>query len=142
MRYQGQGYEVSVEVKEAGSIDSNMLSLQFEEAYLASYGRTLPDVDVEILSWTLSMEEESANDKPMIFDLPQSEDYFDLDESVLVSGGSSLVAPVFWRGSLSVGVSYEGPLLVTENQTTTVVPKGSNVTLLENGLLEINLGYQ
>ena len=50
-----------------------------------------------------------------------------------------LKIPVLWREALVQGVEYKGPLLITENQTTTVVPKNSSVSITEQGVLQITL---
>ena len=56
MRYVGQGYEIAVEVDDDLSIQT--LHERFEIAYQTLYGRRIPGMQIEILSWTLSL---SAN---------------------------------------------------------------------------------
>ncbi len=57
MRYVGQGHEivVSLPVRDLTSADVGELTRLFEAEYRKHYGRTIPDADVEILSWTLSL---------------------------------------------------------------------------------------
>ncbi len=140
MRYSGQGYEVSVLLEEGGSINIHDLLNRFEKAYLDTYGRVLPNVDVEILSWTLSLEDTASRVES--FDFPSTSLGKDVDteESKLFSDGELVSAPVLWRDSLMSDREYQGPLLVTENQTTTIVPKNGVLRLTEGEVLQISLG--
>lgn len=140
MRYVGQGYEVSVLLEGGGSLDIHDLLSRFEKAYLEAYGRVLPNVDVEILSWTLSLEDTSSRVER--FDFPPSPPTKDFksEESKLVNSGELVNARVLWRDSLESDKAYKGPLLVTENQTTTIVPQNGTLTLSQGGVLQISLG--
>ena len=60
MRYQGQGHEVSVLIDQVEIVDSRSFRQRFESVYRETYGRVLEEVEVEILSWTLSLEEPAA----------------------------------------------------------------------------------
>ena len=56
MRYVGQGHEIGVEVPPevvAGTASVGVLREAFDTAYRAVYGRVIPGLDVEVLSWTL-----------------------------------------------------------------------------------------
>src|SRR3546814_18321651 len=57
MRYVGQGHEITVELPlrmlKAG--DGDELRGAFDRAYTGLYGRTIPNMDIEILSWTLTL---------------------------------------------------------------------------------------
>ncbi len=121
MRYVGQGYEISVPVP-PGEENRDALRESFEAAYRGHYGRTILGVDVEILSWTLSVSTPppgverrgppAAKAPPppagrrLLFD-PASE--------------SAAEVPVYRREALGPGVVVPGPALIAEDQTTTVV---------------------
>ena len=51
MRYVGQGHEISVDLPD--QLSGATLRSAFEQAYEAVYGRLIPGLDVEVLSWTL-----------------------------------------------------------------------------------------
>ena len=59
MRYIGQGHEVSVEIPvkleeaELDSQSSGRLTIAFETEYTRLYGRTIPSLEIEILTWSL-----------------------------------------------------------------------------------------
>ncbi|MXX78414.1 MAG: hydantoinase/oxoprolinase family protein, partial [Gemmatimonadales bacterium] len=52
MRYVGQGHEIGVDLP--GDVeDAAALRNAFDRGYEAVYGRTIPGLDIEVLSWTL-----------------------------------------------------------------------------------------
>ncbi len=56
MRYVGQGHEIGVELPPevvGGGGGEGSLKAAFDRAYEAVYGRTIPGLDIEVLSWTL-----------------------------------------------------------------------------------------
>ena len=57
MRYLGQGHEIPVEVTDLDDVAS--LRTAFESAYQTLFGRTIPDMDVEVLSWTMSVSSDA-----------------------------------------------------------------------------------
>ena len=62
-----------------------------------------------------------------------------IGESKVYMDEGELKIPVLWREALVQGEEYKGPLLITENQTTTVVPKNSSVSITQQGVLQITL---
>ena len=55
MRYAGQGYEIPVEITDDGGPLAQRLRTSFERAYEALYGRTIPSMPIEALTWSLSL---------------------------------------------------------------------------------------
>jgi N-methylhydantoinase A len=125
MRYSGQGHEIAVSlpVADYGPDDAGVFRQAFEAEYRRLYGRTIAEIDIEVLSWTLTISAParqlpkepgdcapsatpSADSKQSCFD-PAQERRGDV--------------PVYSRQSLTPGVAIAGPALITEDQTTTVV---------------------
>ncbi|MYE83680.1 MAG: hypothetical protein F4X36_17920 [Gammaproteobacteria bacterium] len=125
MRYAGQGYEIAVELP-AGSADEygrEALHAAFEDAYRTLYGRVIPDLDIEVLSWTLTLGAEPAalsatalaNEGTAADGAPAATELYD------PGAGERLRARRFARESLAAGAAVEGPALIVEAQTTTVL---------------------
>ncbi len=60
MRYRGQGHEITVSLP-PGKFDAasrEKLVKLYEEGYAATFGRTIPGLDVEIMNWTLRLAAE------------------------------------------------------------------------------------
>ena len=125
MRYLGQGHEISVAVpvRPLRSTDASELQRAFDKAYDALYGRIIPALDVEILSWTLTVAapapedgSESVPESAPEFPQPHTQrEIFD------PATAAPVTASVFRRTDLSPGAEIHGPALIVEEQTTTVV---------------------
>ncbi len=138
MRYIGQGHEITVDlpVRPLDANDAANLQAGFDDAYTALYGRTIPGLDVEVLSWTLTLksvvpEPERVHD---VADRPAPEprsrrEVFDSATERTVE------APVYARAELEPGVTLQGPALIVEDQTTTVVSSGFDASVNALGYL-------
>ena len=133
MRYAGQGYEIAVPVTGAGDQpDLAVLPELFAEAYGALYGRTIPGMPIEVLSWTLAL---SAPGPQMSEPAAES-----VDSVAEGTPSDAQNVPVLERAELSIGQKHSGPLLVAESHTTTFVPESCSVEKLETGALLMRLG--
>ena len=127
MRYSGQGHEISVSLP-GGRFDGSLkpqLVKSYERDYAAAFGRTIPGLDVEIMNWTLRLAATAAplppcppapaqgQAKPR-----QTRPVFAADEVVMQD------APIYYRDDLKIGDAMPGPAVITEVETTTIVPKG------------------
>ena len=99
-------------------------------------------VEAEILSWTLSLEGAAQREECFEFTKSKTVVEAQIGESKVYMSDAELKTPVLWREALVEGKEYVGPLLITENQTTTVVPKDSSVSISLQGVLRITLGLQ
>ena len=59
MRYAGQGHEIPVTLpaRKLAAKDTAELKRRFDAAYRKLYGRTVPNMDVEIMSWSVQASE-------------------------------------------------------------------------------------
>jgi N-methylhydantoinase A len=139
MRYVGQGHEISVELP-AGPYDETDAAefrSRFEQAYLRLYGRSIDGVEIEVLSWTLTIAAAGpGGEAPATADLAAQ----DTAESPRgrqplfdPAGRQTVDAQVWLRDELRAGDRVEGPALITEAQTTTVVAPGWRATIDPNG---------
>ena len=134
MRYVGQGHEIGVDLR--GDLeDAAALRDAFDRGYETVYGRTIPGLDIEVLSWTLVVSAPAteaateAADVPAgtslrgqaAAEMPEPERCTELWDG---PGGESASAAVHTRGALPEGTRVQGPALIAEDQTTTVVPDG------------------
>ncbi len=137
MRYAGQGYEIAVELP-AGAADKHgreALHNAFEAAYRTLYGRVIPDLDIEVLSWTLTLGAAPsalstavlANEGTAADGAPAATELYD------PGTGARLAAGRFARESLAAGAAVEGPSLIVEAQTTTVVSPAFHARVTPRG---------
>jgi len=129
MRYVGQGHEIPVAlpVESYGEEHAEAFRQRFEQAYRQLYGRTIKGVAIEALSWTLTI----AGSEPMMSGrvlrsgpLPAKTAPTPLGRQQLFDPaiGRAVEATVYLRENLPRDTTIEGPALITEEQTTTVVP--------------------
>jgi N-methylhydantoinase A len=124
MRYRGQGHEIAVDlpVCEMEKSDIATMENQFADAYSAHYGRTIPNLDVEVMSWSLALSTVEALPKP-----PQENQISRhaepvADRSIFDSETSEeRRVPVYLRSDLEPGSDVPGPAIIAEDETSTLV---------------------
>ena len=126
MRYVGQGHEIPVNlpVERYGEQHGTVFRKAFEAAYRQLYGRIIDGVEIEVLSWTLTISapvqetgkppENRKADRTM----PEPIEWQALFDP---SRDGPVDTPVYLREQLRPGDGIQGPALITEDQTTTVV---------------------
>jgi len=140
MRYRGQGHEIAIElpVREFTSADRAVFTASFEDAYRRLYSRPIPGVDIEILSWVVTVAAPPEGElaapgkvkasKPPprgrrpVFD-PQS--------------GEFIEVPIYWRPDLEPGDAIAGPAVIAENDTSTVVSPLFDARIDRFGYIEL-----
>ena len=125
MRYRGQGHEITVTLpnRDYAQADADAFKKLFAEAYTALFGRIIPGLEIEALSWTLSLA--TRRDLPKMVgtsgavappDPSGSRQLFDTVE------GAFADAAVYARTGLAEGTHLQGPAVIVEDETCTVVP--------------------
>jgi N-methylhydantoinase A len=140
MRYRGQGHEIAVvlPVRDFTASDMPIIADLFEKAYRRLYSRSIPGAEIEILSWVVSVAAPAegrladANQETVSEPKPQSRrKVFDPD-----SGEFSDV-PVYWRGDLAPGARIEGPAVIAEDETSTIVSRRFDARIDRFGYIEL-----
>jgi N-methylhydantoinase A len=124
MRYLGQGHEITVAlpVRPLEAADVAELQAGFDTAYTRLYGRTIPNLDIELLSWTLTVKTVLPAPAPATAAAAQPAPEPRGKREVFDSTTEQTVeASVYARTDLAPGATVPGPALIVEDQTTTVV---------------------
>ena len=116
VRYLGQGYEIAVDVPEPPTAES--MRQAFDIAYEHLYGRLIPGLDVEVLSWTLTLRGE--------------EPHVPVDKLAAAQSSDAMSGRVL-RAVLRPGDRLEGPSTIIEDQTSTIVPEGFAASVDDSG---------
>ena len=140
MRYAGQGHEIKVQVDNnlLTQSDISKIKSSFEKKYEKLYSRILPNADIEILTWSLSLS--IKNEKFNSFQKLNS--YKKIKEQSLVDivdydSSKKIKVPYFERASLKPGDIIEGHCIISEEQTTIVVSNKFNTKVLSNNFLQM-----
>jgi N-methylhydantoinase A len=143
IRYIGQfsEVEVSFEMDEKGNIGSEKLRKiveTFHQRHDTLYGYSMPSAGVEIIN--LRVCARGITDKPKLKELP----YKGKDASLALKGkrqaffeGKFMVAPIYGVERLEHGNVMQGPALLEQSTSTTVVPPGWNVVCDAFGNFEL-----
>jgi N-methylhydantoinase A len=141
MRYRGQGHEIAVElpVRAFAAKDTTEITKLFEEAYGRLYSRPIPGVEIEILSWVLSLSAPSEGELAAAVALKPAEPkpavrrpVFDPDSGAFVD------TPIYNRAELAPGAHIKGPAIIAEDDTTTVISPSFDATIDRFGYIELN----
>ena len=124
MRYLGQGHEVAVPLPRRvwGADDAGVVRAAFEAAYEGLYGRIIPKLDLEIVSWSVEVTTvptvPARPEPPPPAPPPPARGA----RPVLDPGtGETVEAAVYRRAEFAPGASVDGPALIVETDTTAVV---------------------
>jgi N-methylhydantoinase A len=143
IRYIGQfsEVEVSFEMDEKGNIGSEKLRKiveTFHQRHDTLYGYSMPSAGVEIIN--LRVCARGITDKPKLKELP----YKGKDASLALKGkrqaffeGKFMVTPIYGVERLEHGNVMQGPALLEQSTSTTVVPPGWNVVCDAFGNFEL-----
>ena len=146
-RYEGQGYEVRAPAP-SGAVDESFagrLRASFEQAHLREYGSAFPDKDVEVVNLCVTgvgritdpAPREIANGGPA----PPASARTGSREVVFEIGGEARVcaAAHYERSGLLAGNRIEGPAVVSQFDSTTVIPPGAEAEVDRFGNLFASL---
>jgi N-methylhydantoinase A len=126
MRYRGQGHEIAVElpVRAFNSADRAAITALFEDTYRRLYSRPIPGVDIEILSWVVTIsapaQGELASAMPTRPSEPKARARRPLFDP---QAGEFQNVPIYWRSDLGPGAKIAGPAVIAEDDTSTVVSR-------------------
>ena len=154
MRYRGQGHEINVDIDAAGLLadrdgkdipapnDAELraqLQTAFTKAYQQLYTRHIGNLEVEVLSWLLEVRTPGPQAEPLRLDKAAEAVTSSATTPVVdTSTGRAVDHATFERDALGEGSWLVGPALITEDQTTTVVPAGFVAAVTAGGHLRLS----
>ncbi|HCP19547.1 MAG TPA: methylhydantoinase [Alphaproteobacteria bacterium] len=142
MRYVGQGWEIPVELPAdwSSSPDKETMTRMFEERYSLLFSRVIDGLDIEITSWTVlastSVEKADQSQSASTF---KHETSRAMRQMADLANGEILDAAVFKRQQLSHGSIVKGPAIITEAETTILVPRGGLALQHDDGTIDLRL---
>ena len=140
MRYTGQGWEIPVTLTEAQAMTpdaATFLSL-FETDYTRLFGRTVAGLDVEITVWSVNATTPPSPVEPL--------GAAGRGGTIIGTGTRAVFDPalaqvvdaaVVARTGLMDGATIDGPAVLTEDETTIIVPASRTATHLPDGCIDL-----
>ena len=138
MRYVGQGHEIFVLLPARTLVAGDRETVQraFDEEYARLYRRTIPQAEVEMLTWSVAVS--TMSERPgrvgEVGTLPTPSPRTRLIVPDLESG-EELDVPVHRRADLPPGTVVDGPAIIAEDETSTFVTPRYGVRVAANGHL-------
>ena len=142
MRYRGQGWEIPVPVpaQQFTDGDAALFTVQFEKAYRGLFGRTIEDLDIEIANWSVVVatpQPDVTRVKPQRRLRPavscSTRRFFDAQARKFVEG------PEIMRENLVPGDFVDGPAVIVEEETCTIVTSAFSATAQADGALLLSI---
>jgi N-methylhydantoinase A len=140
MRYRGQGHEIAVElpVREFVAADRSKIAELFEAAYRQLYSRSIPGVEIEILSWVIALSGSAEGRLAAAARERPSDAKPRLRRPVFDPGtGEFTDMPVYWRPDLTPGTNIKGPAVIAEDETSTIVSPNFDARIDRFGYIEL-----
>jgi N-methylhydantoinase A len=123
-RYLGQGHELQVTLPGHVLTPADLIKIrsEFERQYRAMYGLVLADAEVELVTFSAGVSTRvacPARAEPIAARIVPATATRQVYDSTL---GDMAIFSSFWRPDLAAGDCVEGPAVIAEQQTTTIVP--------------------
>ncbi|MFB6159582.1 MAG: hydantoinase/oxoprolinase family protein [Haloferacaceae archaeon] len=133
LRYAGQSFELAVEVGE--SFSPRAAAERFAEAHEVAYGYRM-DEPVHLVNCRVTATVERA--VPDVEHAASGDARKGTRDATFADGVYE--TPVYHRGRLSAGRTIDGPAVVEQDESTTVVPPAWGVRVREDGALVAEVG--
>ncbi len=142
LRYFGQNFELPANLP-AGSLDAETLAsvvTRFHAAHEAAYGYSMPERPVEIVNLRLAVTVQRPV-PPLNAQVPGGSlrDAVADERDVWFVGAGFVSTPVYDRDKLPAETRFQGPAIVEQMDTTTVVPPGATIDVDRAGNLMIEI---
>jgi N-methylhydantoinase A len=122
MRYKGQGHEIVVPIPQGTLGPESLSAIQehFCTEYQRRYGRNIPDVQIEAVTWRVLAQSSSPNIVPGQKKAATKRKALKGKRKVFLDQDFYEV-PVYDRYALPVGKVFTGPGIIEEFESTTVI---------------------
>jgi N-methylhydantoinase A len=141
MRYSGQGWEIPVQLtaNQAETPDLATFQALFEREYAALFGRVVEAMDVEITVWSVNATTPAQSVTPVdvVSSLPLMTTQI---RRALFDPATAAVAQAseVLRSDMTPGTCIAGPAVITEDETTIIVPTSRRATALADGCIDVS----
>lgn len=146
LRYTGQGYELRTPLdglfeRSVTAATITAVRTRFDERHAQIHGHSAPDRSVEVVSYRMrvrvqvpkyrALPEQAGEPRPIAAAKKG-------ERTLYLNGAAAVVASVYERDGLDIGVQVQGPAIIEQFDATTIVPAGwrGRVDAYRNLMLE------
>ncbi|MFK7945487.1 MAG: hydantoinase/oxoprolinase family protein [Paracoccaceae bacterium] len=135
-RYVGQGWEIPVDLPETPDLETYRTA--FEAQYEALFGRVVHGLDIEITSWSVRCATPVPPAEPVEARGTTTKATPDSTRDLYDPATSTHTAALLIdRDNLLIDQHLAGPAIITERETTIIVPTGFAATMRADGCIDI-----
>jgi N-methylhydantoinase A len=130
MRYSGQGHEITVSIPSGKLSEKTVAEIEnnFKEEYKLRYGRSIENIPIESVTWRVLVSGLSPELIPKQAVIGIHKKAIKGKRKVYFGNGY-IETPVYYRYAIEVNKKINGPCIIEEFESTTVVGPGSTVML-------------
>lgn len=138
MRYAGQGWEIPVTLPNRDFFDGDrkLIESLFCQRYSEFFGRAIDGLDIEFVTWSVKAFDEikqpnkiTLNHHGSLVESQGQRDVFDPEKE------KSLSTAIIPRESLDLGSRVEGPAVIVERETSTIVTSSFDAVIQSDGAI-------
>ena len=140
MRYTGQGEEIPIVLSsdQTSNPDAQSFKQMFERDYIALFGRAVEGMDIEITVWSVNASTELAAVDPI--------ELTSASEAAAINGqrpvfdpalGQMVPSAMVLRNQLVTGATIAGPAIISEDETTIILPSSRQALRQIDGCIDI-----
>jgi len=142
MRYRGQGWEIPINLtaEQAAKPDRATFQALFERDYTQLFGRTVAGLEIEATVWAVN----ATTPTPKAERVPATAATADAlpqgTRTVFDAAlGRTVEAPVIERDTFTLGQRISGPAIITEDETTIIVPSSRSASVQADGCIDLQV---
>jgi N-methylhydantoinase A len=142
MRYTGQGWEIPIilTAEQAANPDAATFERLFEEDYAKLFGRTVEGLDIEITVWSVNATTPPEKVARVATTAAKSAAPVDARRQMFDPARAEYVdSAVVLRDSMAEGAQAQGPAIITEDETTIIIPSSRSAIRQPDGCIDITL---
>lgn len=142
MRYSGQGWEIPVPLtpEQAMSPDAETFLKRFEEDYETLFGRIVDGMEVEITVWSVNATTPLTQpDRAPEITITEPAAKVGTRTLFDAAEGKTNDTQVSLREAFRPGVYIDGPGVITEDETTIILPTSRRAIALSDGCIDIQI---
>jgi len=142
MRYSGQGWEIPVALtpEQAMNPDVRVFQSLFEADYEKLFGRVVSGMDVEITVWAVNATTPPQKVIRLVERKMESRVQCSAQRQIFDPAlGHSVDASVIERDKIKAGQGLVGPAVITEDETTIIVPSSRKIVRQDDGCIDMIL---
>jgi N-methylhydantoinase A len=140
MRYRGQGHEIDVELpsRPLTEEDGALLDQLFVRRYTELFGRTIPNLGTEVMTWSLSAAVAVTRPTKLAHAGAQRRYAGDTRRAIFDTESLQFVDHlIVKRAELAPGTRIAGPAVIVEDETSTLVSRHFDATILASGYIQL-----